>query len=420
MISQASFRLLPALLVAVFTLTSALHAQDSESKLGTPVTSLPFNITAPGVYSVNTELPTTTMQSGAAITISADNVTLELNGHNISNTNASNAAEGIYAYDHKNVTVHNGAVRGFWIGVDFPSSVTDGSKSSAHKVEGIAVDGSTWFGIRVYGSGNVVRRCQVTNSGGSTAGDNNGYGIIVQTGSGNLVTDNEVTGVKAANSSHASYGICLLGGTGAFVLNNRVAQTGTGIYYDGGTSGKYRDNLASDSVTTPFVGGTNAGGNGMSGDENGDGVGDSWEKTYFNTLNVDVNALASNGSGLTNLQMYVLNLSPLVEQHSSSLTPVTGLKLALSGTQATLSWTNAGSGIQYYGIQYSVDGGTTWLGQTAILGNLSSVAMSGLTLGANYTFRMASVNQSGFSSPSASDTAPLITLTTPSGAVLVP
>jgi len=43
-------------------------------------------------------------------------------------------------------------------------------------------------------------------------------------------------------------------------LGNRLTDADIGIEYNGTTSGKYRDNLTS-AITTPFVGGTAAGGN---------------------------------------------------------------------------------------------------------------------------------------------------------------
>ena len=397
-----------------------LKAEDGESKLATPIPSLPYSITSPGVYSVNTEFPALTIASGAAIVINANNVTLELNGHSIFNSNAANTAKGVYAYDHKNVTVRNGTMRGFSIGIDLLSSVTNGSLSNGNVVEDLVVNGSSWLGIRVWGNANVVRRCTLTNSGGTASNDGNGYGLTVQAGTGNRVFDNDITGVTATDATHLGYGIFIGTATDTFIVNNRIGQSKYGIYYASGSTGKYRDNIISDAVTYSFVLGSDAGGNVMSGDGNGDGMADSWETTYFNTTSVNPNGLAPNGSGLTNIQMYLLGLSPLVAQVSSSLAPVNGVTVNLSGTQAILSWSSSGSGIQFYCVQTSINSGTTWFNQAVVPGSSLSLSMSGLTLGAAYSFRVVAVDSSGFSSPSTPDSAPLITLTTPSGAVLVP
>src|SRR5260370_6407387 len=52
----------------------------------TPISSAPFTISAPGSYYLTKDLSVTT---GNGITISADNVTLDLNGFTISSTAAS-------------------------------------------------------------------------------------------------------------------------------------------------------------------------------------------------------------------------------------------------------------------------------------------------------------------------------------------
>ena len=399
--------------------TSSLRTEEGESKLGTPITSLPYSINASGVYSVTVDLPSTSMASGAAITVNSDNVTIELNGHSIANSSASTTAEGVYGLDHKNVTVRNGAVCGFMIGVDLPSSVANGSLSSGNMVEDVAVSGATWIGIRVYGNGNIVRTCRVSSAGGSAANDSNGYGIIAAEGSGNRVLDNNVAGVKAADNSHASYGIWMYQTSDCMAILNRVSQAQYGVAYVSGASGKYRDNLIGPSISYPFSGGTDAGDNGVSGDENDDGVSDSWETTYFGTVNVNLSAFAPNASGLTVLQMYQLGLDPLIEQSSSTLTSATGLTVALSSTQASLSWADPGTSIQYFSVQSSTNGGTTWSNVFAVTGNTFSAAVMGLTLGTKYSFRVTAVGQSGFSTPSTTDSAPVITLTTPLGALLV-
>ena len=70
-------------------------------------------------------------------------------------------------------------------------------------------------------------------------------------------------------------------------------------------------------------------------DVNGDGLPDAWEQQYFHTTNVDPNAPAPSGDGLTNLEAYQEGLNPLVYYNSTpgltkaSVDPQTGSPGAL-------------------------------------------------------------------------------------------
>jgi hypothetical protein len=86
-----------------------------EAKLGAAITSLPCTITTSGVYVLQQDFLSVNLASGAAIVVAADNVTINLNGHTISNAaaGASTGASGVYAANHANITVRNGTLRGF-------------------------------------------------------------------------------------------------------------------------------------------------------------------------------------------------------------------------------------------------------------------------------------------------------------------
>jgi hypothetical protein len=125
----------------------------------------------------------------------------------------------------------------------------------------------------------------------------------------------------------------------------------------------------------------------------------------------------------TNSDNEAANLGQLKEIFNfefSSLSAPTGVVVSFSGTGATISWSDSGSGILNFIIQSSTDGGTTWSTLTSVSGSTFSTSVSGLTLGGDYQFRVSASNGGGSSPPSSSDAAPLIALTTPSGATLVP
>ena len=85
----------------------------------TPITTLPATISTQGIYCLTGNLAApSTFGSGHAITIDANNVTLDLNGWKLGGqaAGAGTLAIGIYSLAN-NVTVKNGIVRGFYYGV---------------------------------------------------------------------------------------------------------------------------------------------------------------------------------------------------------------------------------------------------------------------------------------------------------------
>jgi hypothetical protein len=62
-----------------------------------------------------------------------------------------------------------------------------------------------------------------------------------------------------ATSTGNAWGLRLASASGAVVEGNRITSADYGIFYAVST-GKYMDNLTS-GVATPFIGGTDAGGN---------------------------------------------------------------------------------------------------------------------------------------------------------------
>ena len=272
---------------------------SAESTLCTAITQgmLPYVITTPGIYCVNQKL-TTAMTSGAAITINASNVVLDLNANAIGNLLApmSTQAVGIFADSRQNVTVQNGILRGFWAGVALIDHATPGNASGS-AVYGITADQSRAVGIIVAGTGAVVRNSRVVGTNGSTAlnpvdssATNYAVGIYVH-GMGAQVIGNEVINTDCTNSclsGSSATGINLTGAPGAVVWQNRVingtmptATNSLAIYVDPASTnlfvdynylsnyidgiyiqgtGKYRNTLTNN-VTTPYTGGTAVGTN---------------------------------------------------------------------------------------------------------------------------------------------------------------
>jgi hypothetical protein len=215
-----------------------------------PITTVPAVIDVPGLYCLVSDLASSSPIADA-IRIEANNVVLDLKGHRLGGLSAGPAtqATGIYVFQRQNVTIRNGTVRGFLVGIlvqDFPPY----SASMGHVIEDIRADHNLADGIVVQGQGSVVRRNRVLATGGGTCCGPNltTHGIRVE-GIGQLVADNDVVDVRASGTGH-SYGIFFGHGSDLFALDNRISRAEHGIYFDSAT-GKYRGTLTS-TVAVPY------------------------------------------------------------------------------------------------------------------------------------------------------------------------
>jgi len=271
-------------LLVAGSLGLAARPAAAETTFCTRVATVPATIAAAGNWCLQGNLSTAAaVVSGAAITINADNVTLDLNGFTLSPlaTAPTLTLVGVSAAGRRNVIVKNGTIRGFYKGVSITGA------GSGHLVEGILSDANTFAGIWVEGAGASVRNSRILNTTGTTAPANaphsDCFGIRVS-GAGSRVSNNDVTATvgmgtgqgqaiyldtadgavvennRIANAAAgSSTGIHLNAGADVLVVGNDVSLVGSGVVF-GGASGKYQDNLTS-GVTTPYTGGIDAGNN---------------------------------------------------------------------------------------------------------------------------------------------------------------
>ena len=248
---------LPVLIALVFSVTTA-HAETVNC---TAITVLPAVITVQGVYCFTGDL-STAIAVGNAIDIQTNNVVLDLNGFKLGGLAAGTgtAAYGIRASNRQNITIKNGTVRGFLIGIRLDNA----GAGQGHVVEDIRADQNTQAGLRVSGARSVVRNNLVVATGGTTLFGANADAFGIQIGEvgfgsdGTRVLNNDVIDV-AKQGGGLAWGIYFESITGGLAVNNRIAGLDRGIEYFNST-GKYRDNITVD-VSTPYVGGTNIGNN---------------------------------------------------------------------------------------------------------------------------------------------------------------
>src|SRR5712671_5335926 len=124
--------------------------------------ALPATITTQGTWCLRQNLDTSAT-TGNMIEIQTNNVTIDCNGFRMrgSGGGASTTATGIFANGRLNLVIRHCTIRGFLIGIE----VFGGSD---YLVENNLLDQSRFIGIETSGAGSVVRRNNVTNTGGSS------------------------------------------------------------------------------------------------------------------------------------------------------------------------------------------------------------------------------------------------------------
>jgi hypothetical protein len=203
----------------------------------TPIAAAPYTITQSGSYYLTTNL---NVASGNAITINANQVTLDLNGFTISSTEASPAGTGILLASSplsSDVTIRNGHITG--------SVTNNGDVYSGHGfASGISYSANPPYNVRV--SDVSVSGC-LTNGISLSIVSTTVESCTVQT-VGNI-------GIEAGVVSHSTAVACGLHGILADTISDSHGESygsGSGVYafgcvnnsygYSTGSSGVYAAN----------------------------------------------------------------------------------------------------------------------------------------------------------------------------------
>jgi parallel beta-helix repeat protein len=199
----------------------------------TPISSLPYNITNSGSYYFTTNLSGTT-----GISISQNNVTLDLNGFALLGAPGSFTGIGINGA-RTNVTIRNGSIRG-WVS----HAVEGASLGSVHGgiIERLTVSDNGGTGIAIAGSG-LVRDCVSRSNSldgiqcngclvtGCVVSDNrNGILALASTVSGCVVRNNRLSGISISSSG------CHVVGNNCFGNNPSGSSVQAGIYLNASTN----------------------------------------------------------------------------------------------------------------------------------------------------------------------------------------
>jgi parallel beta-helix repeat protein len=225
----------------------------------TPISSLPYTISTPGAYYFTDNL-TCSGCGSVAITISADNVDLDLNGFTMAcATGVCTSTEGILTTPTpKIIRIHNGTIRAFRNGIIAAPVVSS-------VFEDLNVYENQAIGLKVDGENNVIRRCEAQyNSTGVRSADNGGAylgGGIVEdcTVMANAIGMEVQDGVEVRNNTavdNSGVGI-RIAGTDNDVHDNNAVNNNTGIYLVAGGNTMYRNSASGNSFNyTVFAGNT--------------------------------------------------------------------------------------------------------------------------------------------------------------------
>jgi len=244
----------------------------------TPITSVPFTIASPGSYYVTTNLTGASGLSG--VTISNNNVTLDLNGFALLGVPGSLYAVAL-ANSQTNVIVRNGTMSGWRMGVHETSGnsrnlVLDGLAIFGSATDGILLDSaatvrncvcSSNAAIGISVTGGELTDCTAAynvNSGielnaggivrGCWSGYNGNYGIEVSSGivSGCWAQNNAWSGIQVPGQGSAVIGnTCLDNNTSASASYAGIQLESSGNRIEGNTvSGSGHAGISVDTLYT--------------------------------------------------------------------------------------------------------------------------------------------------------------------------
>lgn len=243
----------------------------------TAVDSLPSTLTS-GSWCLSGSMTMTA--TGNAITIGGDDVVFDLAGYTINNTGAY-TNRGIYSSGgRKNITIRNGTISGFY---DNIALFNDSGNNKNILIENITST-DTLSGANVYADTAIIKNSHffggdacaaiyvfgknisVINNDISNTYESCGNHIYAQGLSGQnsslLIEGNRVS-AYAPYASAGQSGIEVNAGR-AVVVNNRISNMETGVIFQDGTYGNFRDNITSNcttSYTIPTTGVSNLGNN---------------------------------------------------------------------------------------------------------------------------------------------------------------
>jgi hypothetical protein len=234
--------------LALLPLASANAFETAQGVAATPITALPFTITASGNYFLPANLAVN-LATGTAITINASEVILDLNGRSLINVAPTNQANGVFVNDQVDVTVQNGDIVGFGIGVYFsPNSADNNRKNTAANLR---LDNNLIGVASVSGHSNWVKDSII--DGGSV-------GIFFDQDLGSRAENNILEEQVGVELNTTGVALVSAGSLGVLFDNNEVSKGSAAVGQIMSGTDKYRfESFTGFTRLSPLTGGTNEG-----------------------------------------------------------------------------------------------------------------------------------------------------------------
>ncbi len=189
----------------------------AQDEVRTPISTLPFTISASGSYYLTGDLSLADTAANG-LTVNADNVTIDLMGFSLIGPGAG-TGDGISGASRSNVEVRNGTVRGFGGSGVSLLQVPGADPGGRHRMIALRVLANGGAGIVLVGPGLRVKDCIATDNGdlgivadigvgativGNSAYGNQSFGIVAAAGAtvtGNTAASNAFQGIRVGDSS---------------------------------------------------------------------------------------------------------------------------------------------------------------------------------------------------------------------------
>lgn len=192
-----------------------------------PITQgdIPLTISSPGSYYLAGDVTA----AATAITVSADNVTIDLMGYSVT---GPGAGYGVNMASGENIEIRNGTITNFQTGI-YDGSSTGGG----HRIINVRAESNTCSGIILYGTACMIKDCTVYNNGQSSTSII--YGIYTYTGAliaGNVIAQNGSETKGNFYGIYAGYGAAIKGNQIYHNADSSQALYNYGIYAYSGCS----------------------------------------------------------------------------------------------------------------------------------------------------------------------------------------
>lgn len=236
-----------SLLAAGLTLLPVANSNAWSVATNVPATAIgavPFVINAPGNYYLATDL-VFTGPAGAAITINASQVTLDLNGHTLSTSISTAFSIGVYVFNRVDVTIKEGDIDNFgYAGVYLAPNSTD--VNAKNVVDDVRFNNDAIGVLSVSGTSNWVKNCII---------DGGDIGIWFLADSGSRASNNILENQKRGELFNMGVALLSTSSLGTYFDNNLVYDVNS-VGQMLSTTDKFRFETFVGTPTPLHVGGT--------------------------------------------------------------------------------------------------------------------------------------------------------------------